>query len=91
MPDLLPWQPRAFFFGSPALSFVANVLAKACGPSLHLCDLVEIKIAVCSLCDGSGRIIPPAGRRVLDAIAVDCELMNQDRNSLAQSHFQINS
>jgi hypothetical protein len=24
-------------------------------PAAHLCDLVEIKIAVCSLCDGSGR------------------------------------
>jgi hypothetical protein len=37
------------------------------------------------------RPTPPTGRRVRDAIAVDCELMNQDRNSLAQAHFQINS
>jgi hypothetical protein len=73
-------------------------------PAAYLCDLVEIKIAVCSLRDGSGRITPPAGRRVHDAISVDRELMLQERHSgnshvafsrtrkqLAQSHFQIRS
>jgi hypothetical protein len=42
-------------------------------PAAHLCDLVEIKIALYSLCDGFGRITPPAGGRVRDAIAVDGE------------------
>jgi len=88
MPDLLPWQPRALF--SAHLLFLLSQMFQP-KPAAHLCDLVEIKIAVCSLCDGSGRITPPAGRRVRDAIAVDCELMNQERHSLAQSHFQINS
>jgi hypothetical protein len=76
------------FFGS-SLFLLSQMFQPK--PAAHLCDLVEIKIAVCSLCDGSGRITPPAGRSVRDAIAVDCELMNQDRHSLAQSHFQINS
>jgi hypothetical protein len=88
MPDLLPWRPRALF--SAHLLFLLSQMFQP-KPAAHLCDLLEIKIAVCSLCDGSGRITPPAGRRVRDAIAVDCELMNQDRHSLAQSHFQINS
>jgi hypothetical protein len=47
-------------------------------PATHLCDLVEEESR-----------LQPVGVR--DAIAVDCELMNQDRHSLAQSHFQINS
>jgi hypothetical protein len=89
VPDLLlPWRPRALF--SAHLLFLLSQMFQP-KPAAHLCDLVEIKIAVCSLCDGSGRLTPPAGRRVRDAIAVDCELMNQDRHSLAQSHFQINS
>ena len=78
----------AAFFGSPLFLLSQMFQPK---PAAHLGDLVEIKIAICSLRDGSGTITPPTGRRVRDAIAVDCELMNQDRNSLAQAHFQMNS
>jgi hypothetical protein len=74
----------AAFFGSPLFLLSQMFQPK---PAAHLGDLVHVKIAACSLCDGSGRITPPTGRRVRDAIAVDCELMNQDRNSLAQAHF----